>query len=308
MSVAFGKHDDSMGDDQVEYPKLLAEALSWRGRIWSRPDAAVGVHEAGWTSLDEILASDAAIEEWLDYEGSFTPSLDRLGRAAYLLTDYCNLLLPVLVPIFVGRHIVPDLRPSAIALQYSSHPIAHKGRLLEERLYRLRFLTGGVGSAEAVCARRDVAALRERFRLGLEHHLEALIAPLNRLTRSSRSALWRLAGDAVGAAFLEAGQRLNARTESLDHALAILKSPGSPLKNKQLHFFDIAIPDPHDHAKDLLRRTFRARGGCCRYYTAEGGSLCSTCVLKDRETRDRDITNAMRRFLSSGRLPDLHDH
>ena len=94
----------------------------------------------------------------LTIEGSFTPSLDRLGRAAYLLTDYCNLLLPVLVPIFVGRHMVPDLRPSAIALQVSSHPIAHKGRPLEERRYQLRFLTGGVGSAEAACAPMDVGA------------------------------------------------------------------------------------------------------------------------------------------------------
>jgi len=62
------------------------------------------------------------------------------------------------------------------------------------------------------------------------------------------------------------------------------------------HYFDLTLHD--EEQRELLSWTFRARGGCCRYYTVESGELCSTCVLKPSAERDAELLRAMRRQLS----------
>ncbi|WP_442580069.1 (2Fe-2S)-binding protein [Mesorhizobium sp. ASY16-5R] len=79
--------------------------------------------------------------------------------------------------------------------------------------------------------------------------------------------------------------------------MTILKQPGSPLFNRQLHYFDLTLRD--EGQRELLSWTFRARGGCCRFYTVEGGKLCSTCVLKNAAERDNELLDAMRRRFGS---------
>jgi hypothetical protein len=74
--------------------------------------------------------------------------------------------------------------------------------------------------------------------------------------------------------------------------MTVLKYPGSPLYNRQLHFFDLTLRD--ERQRELLTWTFRARGGCCRYYTVEDGTLCETCVLKKPADRNAELLRVMR--------------
>jgi hypothetical protein len=74
--------------------------------------------------------------------------------------------------------------------------------------------------------------------------------------------------------------------------MAIVKVQGSPLNNRQLGYFDLTL---HDSAlKEPFTYTFRARGGCGRYYTVEGAEKCPTCVLKSHEERDDILLQEMR--------------
>lgn len=106
--------------------------------------------------------------------------------------------------------------------------------------------------------------------------------------------MWRLVGDSVSAVFLETGRTLGCEERAMTEALVVLKQPGSPLANRQMHYFDIVIRAPDDPGRVLARRTFRSRGGCCRYYTSREGRLCTTCVLLDPRERDRNLEAALR--------------
>jgi hypothetical protein len=278
--------------------------------FWPEPRIDFGPLETGWIAAADLFGDDAAVDDLLQYEATFTRGLDQKGRAAALITEYSHMFAITAVPLLVGHGLVPDVSLANYALCFETRPIEHDGRMLEQRRPRVRFLSSvcwtdreEVSTEPAMLL--DRAGLRARFRAGVEDHFRPFVERLHRKSRLSRSALWRLVADSLAALFLDAGQRYGRKAEAMDEGLAILKAPGSPLNNRQLHYFDVALHDERDHDRILLSRTFRARGGCCRYYTAEGGTLCTTCVLKDPVERDRGILDAMRRHLE---MPAVHIH
>ncbi|ODN72161.1 IucA/IucC family C-terminal-domain containing protein [Methylobrevis pamukkalensis] len=197
---------------------------------------------------------------------------------------------------------MPDLSLGAVGLRFHRHEVERDGRVFAERRADLRFLEprSGQGLAEPFDG-ADTGSRRAhrltRFRQTLEDHMAPVIARLHARTGLARSALWRLVGDAFAARFLEAGRHFGRLDAAKADALAVLKHPGSPLANGQLHFFDITIHDDAEPDRVLAASTFRSRGGCCRFYLTEGGALCTTCVLQDPATRDATIRAAMRRRL-----------
>lgn len=123
-----------------------------------------------------------------------------------------------------------------------------------------------------------------------------LIDQLCALTKLGRNALWRLVADSVAAGWLSVGKKIGQDRRAMDSSTEILQSPGSPLTNKQTGFVEIVVRA--DHMSDAIvgREWFRARGGCCRYYTtAESqGEYCSTCVLRSAESRDERLHDYLR--------------
>lgn len=125
------------------------------------------------------------------------------------------------------------------------------------------------------------------------HQIETLFAPLVdmhfQLSNLAKPALWRLVGDSLAAAFLAQGENFDCPDKAMQAAEKILKRRGTKLFSKQVGFFNMSLPERPDTAE-----WFRARGGCCRYYTSKDGEYCTTCVLRDEESRNARLQTYLR--------------
>ncbi|MFV0474009.1 MAG: (2Fe-2S)-binding protein [Pikeienuella sp.] len=288
--------------DAAAHP--LAAALAAQARRWPRPETGIGPAEPGWPTLGEVYADPDLVERMLMAQARFTPGLDRKGQAAYLMTSHALAIGTVAAACFVGAGLAPRLGPEALAL--SVHVPGPEDREDDTaiRLLSAGFATDDAGlsdhpDAESLPGREALCA---RMRIELEAHFAPVVARLHAAAGLAKGALWRLAGDSVAGQFLDAGQRFRREPEARADALRILKHPGSPLANKEMHFFDIAFADPKRPEKTLFTRGYRARGGCCRWYTAAPGHLCTTCVLRSEADRRAAIEDGLRRRLG---LPPL---
>ena len=291
-------------ENSGQHSTTLQLALAAQAKFWPEPKTDVGVIAPGWVTASAIFGDSAAVDDLLAYQTEFTPDLDRKGQAAYLITEYSYMFAITAAAPFVGFGLVPDFSAEKYALRFESRPVKHNGRIVQERLARVRFLEPKVVTDNQAFAGDpdtlefvDRAALCERLRVATEAHFKPLVEVLHAKSRLSRNALWRLVGDSLAVLFLDAGQRFGRVEDAKAAGLAILKQEGSPLANRQMHFFDIAVRDEEDPEQIVLSRTFRARGGCCRFYTVEGGHLCSTCVLQDPVERDIKLENKLRQRL-----------
>jgi len=278
----------------------LLTALRVRAELWPFPGTDAGGEDPAFTPVIALFGDDAFLERMLARQQASTHGLDRKGAAAFLVTEYGSLFALTVVPSFVGFGLVPDAAPARYALSFAAPSGAEAGARRPDvavRFLSRRFTTSDPRHASHPDARRLVdreglcAALREEIEL----HFAPLVERLHGLTHLSRAGAWRLVGDAVAARFLEAGERLGCSGDAISAALAVLKDRGSPLNNRQMHFFDIAVRD--GEGAILTKKTFRQRGGCCRLYTADERAMCVTCVLRDPAERDAIIVSAMRRKL-----------
>lgn len=292
----------SAGPSEVPAATTLAAALQRRAALWPRPKLEIGRLESGWMTVAAFAASPDALADQLAYQGSFAANVDARSRATFLIADYAHALAGAVVPLFVGEGLVPPLAPERWGLRFEEERHVHDGHdsLQRQPAFRLLDAEDGADPAGAMDGDAGPEALAARLRLGLEAHLAPLITALAGSSGIAPSALWRLAGDAFGAAFLAAGRRLGCADAARAAALKVLKQPGSPLANPQMQFVDVVLRDPADPDRILAAVTLRARGGCCRFYLVEGGSLCSTCVLHDRETQVRLVETALRRRAAGG--------
>ena len=289
------------GDRERAACARFRAALAAQSAHWPEVRTGTGPLEPGWMTAASLFASDAAIEEYLRYEGSFHADMDRKTCAAAMMADYGYIFSTAVVPLFVGFGIVPDLSPRQFALHFHVTPIEHDGHVHEARRAHVRFLSpdiqtvrGTDPSCPGETGNLDDDALCDLFRQSVEGHFHPLVGQLHARTNLARNALWRLVADAVAATFLDAGRRFGRIEEAKAAAMAILKQPGSPLCNRQLHYFDLTLSN-EDCGE--ISHTFRARGGCCRHYTVDDGAVCPTCVLNTPERRDAELRMAMRQHV-----------
>ncbi len=277
----------------IETPRaeevLVRRALEAQAAYMPDVRADTGPAGEGWMTAEAFLSDDVAMGEFLAFEQSLNEGTDIRTAAALLMTDYGYILAAAAVPLFAGFGLVPDLSPASVALSFYTTEEPHDGKMHRTRRAHVRFLEEIFWHGQL-----EDAADGERFRAEIERHFRLVIEAIHARTRLSRTALWRLAADAIAGRFLDSGRRFGPVEMAKASAMRILKVPGSPLANRQLHYFDLTVLD---NRQEDFSYTFRQRGGCCRYYLVEGGTYCPTCVLKKPKERDAELRLAMRRHL-----------
>lgn len=287
--------------DQAYHP--LEEALRTHKVLWDEFRVEHGRLEAGWTTARAFFDDAVAIDDFLDYERSHHRHMDDKTCAALMMIDYCYVLMSATIPLVAGSGIVPDLDPERIALRMFTDSHEHDGEAHEVRRADIRYLSSLFSTDRpASCRHPDAVLLASRpelcdtYRMEIERHLSPLVDILFKRTGLARPALWRLVADAIAGRWLEVGRQLSCLKQAREDAMRVVKHSGSPLHNKQLHFFDLTLHD--ENRRPIGSWTFRARGGCCRYYTVVEGALCSTCVLKKPADRNAELLETMRKHVA----------
>jgi len=129
----------------------------------------------------------------------------------------------------------------------------------------------------------------DAFRAAVESGFAPAIEAAHEYSGLPRAALWRLVGDSLSAAFLAQGKALGCTERAMALALPMFRQKGTRLYSQQTGFFEVTIPE-----RPKISDWFRQRGGCCRYYTSIGGEYCSTCVLRDKPSRDARLIDHLR--------------
>jgi hypothetical protein len=209
---------------------------------------------AGWTPLAELSGDrfDLAGDYIVAWQAAY-PGLDRRGGAAFLIGGLSYALTSLMVALRLVNGGVPDLTRIAVGLD---------GR---ELWYRLP----------------EDAALEPADPLSMARRLEAVLDPIveraKTETRLAPAAQWRCVADSFASAFLYTGRALGAEARMREEVLSVIGHPCLQMANPQTGFRDVSI---RCAAGRDLTATFLKRGGCCRYYTADGAEYCSTCVLR----------------------------
>lgn len=139
--------------------------------------------------------------------------------------------------------------------------------------------------ATALEAGSDASA----FGAALETLLTPLVEGLHRRSRLARSALWREVADSLSASLLNQGKDAGRVEEAMAAATAVFRRKGLRFSNPQTGFLHVALPERPD-----ISEWFRERGGCCRIYTLAGEDYCTTCVLRDRDSRTERLRDYLR--------------
>lgn len=269
-----------------ERAAFLRHALDAQAAYLPEVRAEICVEGAEWTDAQTFFSDQSAIEEFILFEQSRYDGVDLKTAGALMMNDYSYILAASTIPLFTGFGLIPDLSPALVGVRFYTTEKRHEGKLYRARRAHLQFVEPLFCYGEL-----DNPADGERFRIQLENHFRPVVEAIHASTGLSRAALWRLSGDAIAYLFLEAGRRFDAAEAAKSAAMRILKVPGSPLANRELHYFDLAISK---RTHDEVCETFVQRGGCCRFYQVEGGTYCTTCVLKASADRDDELRQAIR--------------
>lgn len=257
--------------------------------------ATIGELETGWfPAADFGDPTRDRLADALERVAVSYPGADKRTQAALFMNQYAWVLSGAAAIAFLLEKRVPDFALNNVALRYNTVSWEEDGESGKYERLEVRFLSGRFAAlpddkaAELpdVTVLPDATALREWFRVRVEEHMQPIIDRAHIASHLSRGALWRIVADSCAQAFLYTGKQVGEAAQAEREGLAFVKVPGSPLNNPQLHFVSLTC-DGHSE-------TFRARGGCCRYYTLPDGHTCTTCVLHDPEARKADFMAALK--------------
>jgi len=211
----------------------------------------------------------ATLERWLDDVASTVAGMDRKAAAAYLVGYLSWELALGLGFMRLEGHGVPDVPADAFSAHLEPYNLEGK------RYLRVSLL---LADQNAPCLALDASGVSRLIR----DWFTPFLAQVHITSQLGRTALWRIVGDNVAAAWLWIGKSSGDHQRAMADAELVIHAEGSPLSNKQLRFFKVEARDRADPERVVACEWFHARGGCCRYYTTgeSGGEFCFTCVLR----------------------------
>lgn len=68
------RHHETAGVPEAS--DILTEATVLQQSMWPEVPCSTGAMLPGWTTAAELFSSPSALQEFLDYEGSFDPGVD----------------------------------------------------------------------------------------------------------------------------------------------------------------------------------------------------------------------------------------
>ncbi|KRA55930.1 (2Fe-2S)-binding protein [Devosia sp. Root635] len=247
---------------------------------------SIGADRAGHEPI--VALPPAVVEAWLAAVSRDHADMEARTCAAYLIGDIAWAFGRNLAALHLAGPGLPDIGAGSIAAAPQWYRWEEDGEGGEALRFTLRLLA----APDATHRPLDIDGIRA---LAVAAHAP-LIETLSGLTRLGRSAMWRLVADALAAGWLLVGKRIGLPEHAMRVANAIIGAPGSPLANKQTGFVEIVLRDETDPERVLGCEWFRARGGCCRYYTTgeSAGEYCTTCVLRPPESRDQRLRDHLK--------------
>lgn len=244
------------------------------------PMVSLGNAQAG-TPLGAI--PDATLRTWMQDATPQDPEGDAKLQAAYLMGDVTFALGEVLAGLALRNTWLVAADPVRVALAARQVTWDEDGETGSTQVFDLAVRPDGLTFSKT--------ATHPDFAMAVEAMFAPLVHALNKASGLSNAALYRLVGDSFGCAFLAHGRLLGCDQAATDHACAVFHASGTKLRNKQLRFDYITLPEA-PHVGDWLR----VRGGCCRAYTRPGKpNYCTTCVLRDDASRIARYRNYLRR-------------
>lgn len=264
-----------------EYQRSEAEAYGWLNSAVPSLRVSFGPAEPQMAAAADLGdPRSAALAVLLEHQRQLLPDADPRTGAAAVLGQYSYFLGLAAAAPYLRAGLIADVSAGNLAFRLEE---PDEGGNSAWRRYHLRLHVQGPLSPPIASYPADDRRHAGRVLLQgmLEHHLQPLIMALKDVTGFGRQPQWRIAGDQIAAGFLEIGKRLGDPAMAASEALAILKQPRSLFRNRQLNFLTLAVPSGKTPDAPVIEDTFRLRGGCCRLYRMEGGTLCPTCVLAE---------------------------
>ncbi|MFC4351723.1 (2Fe-2S)-binding protein [Fodinicurvata halophila] len=251
----------------------LRKALAWQNRHFPLCPSSSGKRPTGWSSLRELCDTGSdTLATLLSWQAERVAGMDLRAQAAFLVANLSYRLSLMLGSVYLKETALPRLDADLLYLKLSQTPAAQSSTPAASHLHL--HLADETGAAFP----EQPEAMPAQLSAQLESCMDPLVERLRTDTRLAPAAQWRLIADSLAMGFLLVGQALDQEETAKQKALAVVKRPGSRLFNKQLGFISLSLPNPEGTPQ--RPRSFVSRGGCCRYYTVEGGQLCPTCVLE----------------------------
>ncbi len=252
----------------------------WEGRH------SLGPCPEGAVTLSDLAAGGAALERLVALKQAQADGGDKMLGCAYLIGDLAWEVGNILSALWLAGWRLAGADPSAIAVTTRAVTWEHEGETGTSHVIDLTFdpagLTGGGAGPQ------DLARVME----GLHRDV---IAAMARLTGLGAAAQWRLVGDGLTGALVQRGQAMGQIEQALALGRAITADRGTRLHARQTEFVEVRHPK-----RPEIAEWFRLRGGCCRYYTAEGGEYCTTCVHRDRDDQIARLTDYLAETHAAG--------